>query len=106
MTTFYILVFLSMLAHFVSKIYDATKKYKKSFSIVTWIIQPRNYLYLILSLLFAIMLSLSAIIKLDITMNLGVIEFRVAYLIAILFGWMPASIFHALLKKIFPNKRN
>lgn len=100
MTTFYILVFLSMIAHFVSKIYDSLSKYKGQFSIVVWISSPRNYLYVLLSLLFAIMLSMSVKVNLESTINLQVITFKIAYLIAIAFGWMPSSMFHALLKKI------
>jgi|GEM_PF-4097818 len=104
MTTFYILVFLSMLTHFVSKMYDAVSTHKDTFSIIVWIINPRNYLYIILSTLFSVMLAMSVKINFETIISLQVIDFKVAYLIAIVFGWMPSSIFHAILKKVIKTK--
>lgn len=95
----YFIAILSMMAHNVSRILDAVKKYKGQFSIITWIINPTNYLYMVMSFLCVLMLILSIdLTEIDI-INISGIKFNGAYIAAIIIGYMPASVVNAILQK-------
>ena len=104
MVTFYIIVFLSWFAHLSLTISTAAKKYGKNFKAFTWLEQPKNFYYILSSLLLAVVLSLSATLDLEDNINLYIISFKTAYVVAITFGAAQASIIRKLLKLVFKDK--
>jgi len=100
----YLIAYLSMTVHTLMKMMDAYKKHKTDFSIVIWLTNQFNAIYLATSILTVLMLILSIDISNMQILNVAGIEFKTAYLVAIAIGYMPASLLNAILKKFKPGK--
>jgi len=100
----YLIVFLSWLAHLVSKIFDQVKKRKQKFSLKVWFNNPNNYLYVIISALCVITLILSISYEEIPDKVVYGITFKMAYLFSIVIGWLPTSIIRAILNKFKKSK--
>jgi hypothetical protein len=87
------------------KMMDAYKKHKLNFSIIVWVSNSFNLIYLLASSLTVVMLLLSIDISNMQVLNIAGIEFKTAYLVAIAIGYMPASILNAILKKFKPSEK-
>ena len=96
-------VLIGWLIHLSVKILAAIGKHKTGFSVSIWFKQPRNYIYLISTLLTAWGLIRSITIAPNTTIDFSIITFDVGLIVALVIGLVPTVILNMIIKKVIPN---